>query len=973
MEARETSGATTGLVVRHVRQHGGEAAVAAMLRLAGVSHTPDELEDESRWVSYRTRVALFEAAVEVLGDPEAPRVMGATSLQSGLNPSLVLLLRALGSPRQVYRQLPRAVPKFSTTSTMQVLSCTDTTAVLRYRLHDGHRHSRLDCDYAQGLIATVPQIFGLPPACVRHDECESDGAPACIYRLEWARRPPLHRRLTGPRSPRVDAELVALRAQLERLQSAAADLTASDDPASMLDRITERAAAAVLAPAYLLVVDDPGGGPPVVRSRGLEPAHADALAPRLLSGEDLGPDAVVVDVTSGRRRHGRLAALYREGHPGPAAERALLAAYAGHAAAALDLHGALERSRRGEQRAEALLALAHDLRLATDTRAVGEVVVRALPRVVGCRSAGVLAWDPQLGALRPLAVAGLPEAEQAVFLDQVFPVAQIPEVADLLTRQEPTLIDEPTATPVLRELLAAIRVEDVVVVPLLAGDELLGVITASWGAGRRPGDVAELLHRLRGVGEHAATALENSRLLATVRRQALHDALTGLPNRVLFARELDAALAAAGPDDTTAVLFCDLDRFKHVNDTLGHAAGDELLRQVAVRLRSALRPHDVVARLSGDEFAVLLRGVADLAAGEALGQRVVECYAEPFRLEGRELRVTTSVGVALRRGGAGQADLLLRAADGAMYTAKRGGRNQVACAPVAAAGAPAPGPTATARPALDEPSLECELQAAVAAGELRLAVQPLARLVPDGLRLVGGEALLRWQHPRLGLLPPAAFLPLAERLGLLAELDLWAVREACRQRGGWAGGPDGPLHVAVNVAASTLLDPRLPGAVRGALGGAGLAPDRLHLEVVESRALADLPGLVERLSELRQLGIRVALDDFGTGFSSLAWLQRLPVDQLKIDRSFTAALPGHPPSLAIVRGVVALARSLEVEVVAEGVESEEQLAALARLGCRVVQGYLIGRPVPGPPRLPGAVEEQTAGLLVSSIGQVTDE
>jgi hypothetical protein len=311
-----------------------------------VPHPLAELEDEARWVSYDTRVRLFEAAVEVLGDPRAPYAMGASALRSGLNPSLVLLLRALGSPRQVYRQLPRAVPKFTTTSTMEVVESGPTSATLRYRLHEGYVHSRLDCEYAQGLISMVPEIFGLPPATLVHAECEAEGHPACVYHLTWARRRRLRLGRARVQAASEDHELLALRRQFEALQSAAADLVGSEDLTAALRRITQRAASAVLAPAYLLAVHGPDGSP-LMQSEGLDRARADELGRRLLAGDDLGPGAVVVDVASRRRSHGRLAALYAPGQQGPANERGMLAAYAGHAAAALDLLVALEETAGG--------------------------------------------------------------------------------------------------------------------------------------------------------------------------------------------------------------------------------------------------------------------------------------------------------------------------------------------------------------------------------------------------------------------------------------------------------------------------------------------------------------------------------------------------------------------------------------------------------------------------------------------------
>jgi len=673
-EARETSGATTGVLLRYVRSVGGDAAVEQVLARACVLHTAEELEDQSRWWSYDTRIRLFEAATEVLGDPQVMFRVGAAALQSGLAHGLVILLRAMGTPRQVFRQLPRAVAKFSTTSTMEIAESGATSAVIRFTLHPGFQHSRLDCIYAQGLLTTVPTVFGLPPAGIRHDECESDGAPSCIYRLTWDRRSRLPGRRRDGRAR--DLELAALRDQLRTLQSAATDLVGSDDVDSALERIIARAAEAVLAPAYLLAVEGTDGGAPLVHSAGLEPGRIAALSAALLAGEDLGPHAVVVDVASARRSHGRLAAIYPTAGGVMGDESTLLAAYAGHAAAALDLIIALAGARREAERAGALLALAHELSSATDSGAVTAVVSEALPRIVGCTSAGILMWDPATGSLQSHSTVGLSDQGTELLKTTMLRAEDVPELVGILTDREPVIIHSATSSPALRGLLRGVGTEDVVAVPLLAGTSFLGVATAGWRAGEAPMTLdGDVLARLRGVGDQATTALQKARLLATVRHQATHDALTGLPNRTLFLERLEAALPAAADGAHLGVLFCDLDRFKQVNDTLGHAAGDELLRQVSARLRAAVRPVDTVGRLSGDEFAIILPGLVDDADAARLAQRVGDCFTAPFRLEGTAVTVGTSVGIAVHDPASERsAEQLLREADAAMYRHKERGR-----------------------------------------------------------------------------------------------------------------------------------------------------------------------------------------------------------------------------------------------------------------------------------------------------------
>ena len=676
-EARETSGATTGGLLRYVRTVAGDEAVAQVLERAGVPYTADQLEDQALWWSYDTRIRLFEAATEVVGDPRLMFRVGAAALQTGLAHSIVILLRAMGTPRQVFRQLPRAVAKFSTTSTMEIVESGATSATFRFTLHPGFEHSRLDCIYAQGLLTTVPTVFGLPAAEIEHDECESDGAPACIYRLTWDRRSRLPGRRRDGRAK--DLELTALRGQLRMLQSASTELVGSDDVDTALERIIARAAEAVLAPAYLLAVDAPGGGAPLVHSAGLDADEVPELVAALLAGEDLGPHAVAVEVASARRTHGRLAALYRTGDGVMGDEAALLAAYAGHAAAALDLIIALEEARQEAVRAEALLALAHELSAATDSAAVTAVVSDALPRIVGCTSAGILMWDSASGSLQSHSSVGLTDEGTELLRTTMLRAEDVPELVGMLTDREPRIITSATSSPALQELLRGVGTVDVVAVPLLADTTFLGVATAGWGAGEAPTTLdGDVLARLRGVGDQATTALQKARLLATVRHQATHDALTGLPNRTLFLERLEEALPQAGPGAHLGVLFCDLDRFKQVNDTLGHAAGDELLRQVSARLRAAVRPADTVGRLSGDEFAILLPGLVEPGDARRLADRVTDCFAEPFRLDGTAVTVGTSVGVAVHDPASGRtAEQLLREADAAMYRHKQDGRDAV--------------------------------------------------------------------------------------------------------------------------------------------------------------------------------------------------------------------------------------------------------------------------------------------------------
>ncbi len=428
---------------------------------------------------------------------------------------------------------------------------------------------------------------------------------------------------------------------------------------------------------------------------------------------------------------------------------------------------------------------------------------------------------------------------------------------------------------------------------------------------------------------------DRKRMEVELERLALYDPLTGLPNRALFGDRLRQVLTRRGRETATAVYFLDLDRFKRINDSLGHSAGDAVLREVAERLTAVVRPEDTVARFGGDEFTVLCESVGGVLEAVAIADRLQRPLRQPLRLGGAELRLSASIGVALVEAGeGGDGQRLIEDADAAMYRAKeRGGARTELF------------DNAMRDNAVHAMRVEQELQRALEQGELRLRYQPSVDLATG--QVVGAEALVRWEHPQRGLIVPDSFLGVAEETGLIVPLGSWVVGETCRQLAEWQARPEtADLRVSVNLSARELTHPDVVSTVLSCVRDSGIDPRSLAIEVTESTAMADGDTGFRALSDLNAEGIRVAIDDFGTGYSSMEQLRRMPVDIVKVDRSFVAGMASDSTDREIVAAVIGMARALNLSVVAEGIETREQAEALRELGCDIGQGFLFAKAVP---------------------------
>ena len=550
-------------------------------------------------------------------------------------------------------------------------------------------------------------------------------------------------------------------------------------------------------------------------------------------------------------------------------------------------------------------------------------------------------------------LAGAPDADAALVRDLLagsaamrFELTNAPRLQEFLAQPDAPRFDVlllhvgasdlPGLAPVARARLAAPSTPIVVLAD--EADEQ-AALRALQSGGRGFALKSELT--TRSLVTAIAAALENHRMILQLdsareraRHLATHDPLTGLANRAQFHDQLAQEMfAASRADESLAVLFIDLDGFKAINDSLGHAVGDGLLRSLARRIRACLRKSDSAARLGGDEFGVLLAHLSNPTDAEVVARNLVAQLSEPIQFRSQLTGVRCSIGIAMFPRDTRDPEQLVKKADTAMYYAKESGGGSFAVYRDEMSAA------AQKRFALEE----C-MRGALAEGAFVLHYQPQYDLTRS--RILGAEALVRWQHADLGLLAPGEFLPIAEETGLILPLGAWILRTACEQNAQWTRAGHRGLRMSVNVSAQQFLDPAFAETVRRVLDASGLPPVLLELELTESSLLRDVNVTVDTLGRLKDLGVRLAIDDFGTGYSALAYLKRLPIDVLKIDQSFVRTLTTDPADATITEMIVKLAAGLNLTTIAEGVETFEQLLLLGSYGCKRMQGYLFGKPVP---------------------------
>ncbi len=667
----------SSVLLARVEAFGGHEAVQELLRLAGSRRSREYLLDTTNWIAYDEAVALWQAGARITHHPQFPRAVGEDAAHRLASSPVAALLRSLGSPENVYRQLAATTGKFSTVTRFEAITAGPGFAELAAVAADGFPRSAEHCAWTCGLLTCTTVLFGLEPAVVEHEECQAMGASRCLYRVIWD----ADEARANADSP---AQVVALREQLdamrERLHSVfatASDLITADDLDDVLARISDRAALEVRAIRYLLAVRLTPGGKLHCHHRGFEEEGVAEYVDRVFAQHPSEhPDSwLVVPIRSDRREYGRLLAMCGPHQSFLPQERELFEVYGRYAASALDGAAALAEAKQRYDQSSALLSLARALAAAGTSSEIARRLATAVPLVVECDRVGVYLWDAGRGELVRRAVTTRDAPDPVEVQDTGWAPTLGSPLHRMLEdpRHDPVFVDESTGEPRLREILGKEGFVATILVPLATADSFLGLLSVSVfdEPGRlRPGP--DLLDRLSGIAAQATTALQNGRLLDEMTHQALHDQLTGLANRLQFTDQLRGAISRARQlRHPVALLYIDLDGFKPVNDEFGHDVGDQLLVAVAKRLRACTRDEDTVARLGGDEFAVLIDSQTAAHDGEDVSDRLAAALTEPFMIDGHQLTLGASIGRAVFPIDADDADGLLRCADAAMFGVKR--------------------------------------------------------------------------------------------------------------------------------------------------------------------------------------------------------------------------------------------------------------------------------------------------------------
>jgi len=785
---------------------------------------------------------------------------------------------------------------------------------------------------------------------------------------------------------RTRTEISRLERMLEGATSSTLNLL-EDDSNAVVAELGERADHVLSSRCFLLMIRAGSGLPLHLHYRGIDEHEAEQLAAELWAArpEDAPGTVQVVDIGSTIRRYGRIAVLPEPGTTTTDEDERVLRLFARYAANVLDVYTVLGDARRSNSTARTLLSFGEQLSGLTNLAQALQILADTVPEVTGCDQSIVYLWDKErsrltlgahtagmaspevdLGSLSPdwsrsaatTQIRVGPSGDGPVTGDTLSVEVDNPLIERMISGHEVMVLDASSIEdPRLRALMEASGIPASVVAPLFAAGEFLGVIAANFSDESPRGTIhdPDLHERLCGLADQAATAIQNLELLEKVSHMAWHDALTGLPNRRLFEDRVEQELVRSRRvGEPVCMFFVDLDNFKNVNDTYGHATGDVLIQQVGQRLVETVRSQDTVARLGGDEFAILLPGLVDQLAINQLAERTLDAMHRPFDIYGEQVSTSASVGIAIAPEHGDSYDDLLNRADEAMFRAKDLGRNAFEMFHNS------PDPAHPGRRLLDDRQLYSDLIQALDGNEFFLVYQPYIDL--RTAQIVGVEALIRWNHPTLGILEPSQFIPMAEKSDVIVSLDNWVLWQACRQLRSWRDHNLDQLRLSVNLASRDLANPAFYDSVERTLRDTEIEPALLELEITDRVVVDQGSPARDNIDRLRRLGVRFTIDDFGRGNSSLDRIGSFPVSTLKIDQSFVQVLGPTEDENSLVSAIIAMADRLGLSCVAEGVETLLQSRVLLQRGCTTAQGYYFSRPLP-----PEGIEEMLANLAPAEV------
>jgi diguanylate cyclase (GGDEF)-like protein len=750
-------------MVEYLQQNTPEGTLEEVYRVAQESLKVRAQDADGAWTPYARRRSLLEAAGVVLGGgPEALREVGRCVFDSIRRPEVLEIFQSLGSPGAVYEALPGFLEIYGPSFRLETRVLRPFECRVEIEMRDDHEPFPEMCAFAISLLSTVPQLFGFSEAEIREETCRCDGAARCSAVLHWD---PVDAERAN--ESRAEMRIRLLEARLDGLQRTLAELGSGGGLQPVLNRVVAGATRAVQAPSYILDITQSASSDRFIRTQGIGEAEGIAVTSGLRAsrGANAPANMLACDIVSDRAHYGYLVAIRPESQSFAPRDRAVLDSYASLAAAALDSEAAVVEARRQATTAQALLALSGKLADLSSSEDMAAHLCRTVPSVIDCDRVIVALASNESDTEWAYATHGF-DPETAAELTSLAPRTFAGRVGSWVYRHPVKAPTGGISVALARAGSAAARS-----LGITSNGEFFGWITIDVTEHpERLDDDVDIAERLRGLAGQAAIAMHNARLLEEIRYQALHDSLTGLPNRVLIMDRVEQAMARARRDHVEiALLFIDLDGFKDVNDNMGHTVGDDLLRSVAARFFGTLRESDTVARLGGDEFVVLVEGISLAAGPELVAERLLKVLAEPFFLSGKSgalVSVSASIGIAA--GLRDTSEELFRDADVALYRAKEQGKGCFVLFE-----------SEMYKAMHSRHELEMDLQAAVGSKQFFLQYQPIFHL--SDMTLIGVEALLRWAHPDQGILQPDAFIPALEASGLIIAVGRWVITEACQQ------------------------------------------------------------------------------------------------------------------------------------------------------------------------------------------------